>query len=86
MPAHGGQPHSYWLRYGASVVLVTGEQLRFASEDELLAAHSVPQELLAPMPAGQGATSTFGASPSRQRQYLPRLRNQAQRDVGRPLH
>ena len=44
----GGQPHSYWLRYGGSVILVTGEQLRFASEDELLVAHSVPQEALAP--------------------------------------
>ena len=53
-PTDGGQPHSYWLRYGGSVVLVTGEQLRFASEDELLAAHSVPQELLAP-PYARGA-------------------------------
>ena len=33
----GGQPHAYWLRYGPSVILVTGEQLKFASEDELLA-------------------------------------------------
>ena len=32
------------MRYGPSVVLVTGEQLRFASEDELLAAHSLPEE------------------------------------------
>ena len=48
LPTDGGQPHSYWLRYGGSVVLVTGEQLRFASEDELLAAHLVPQELLEP--------------------------------------
>ena len=31
----GGQPHSYWLRYGPSVTLATGGQLRFASEDEL---------------------------------------------------
>ncbi|CAE7766366.1 GIP, partial [Symbiodinium sp. CCMP2456] len=44
----GGQPHSYWLRFGASVILVTGEQLRFASEDELLAAHSVPEVALPP--------------------------------------
>ena len=44
----GGQPHAYWLRYGPSVVLVTGEQLRFASEDELLAAHSLPEEVLQP--------------------------------------
>eukprot|EP00435_Cladocopium_sp_Y103_P037754 s1878_g10.t1 len=44
----GGQPHAYWLRYGPSVVLVTGEQLRFASEDELLAAHYLPQEVLQP--------------------------------------
>ena len=41
-PTEGGQPHSYWLRYGPSVVLATGEQLRFASEDELLAAHCIP--------------------------------------------
>ena len=41
LPTEGGQPHSYWLRYGNSVVLVTGEQLRFASEEELLAAHSI---------------------------------------------
>ena len=47
----GGQPHSYWLRYGPSVILVTGEQLRFASEDELIAAHYVPQEVLAPDPS-----------------------------------
>ena len=53
-PTDGGQPHSYWLRYGHSVVLVTGEQLRFASEDELLAAHAVPQEVLAP-PYARGA-------------------------------
>lgn len=38
----GSAPHSYWLRYGPSVVLASGEQLRFASEDELLAAHYVP--------------------------------------------
>ena len=46
----GGQPHSYWLRFGLSVVLVSGEQLRFASEDELIsiAAHMVPQEILEP--------------------------------------
>ena len=50
----GGQPHAYWLRYGPSVVLVSGEQLRFASEDELLAAHMVPQEVLAP-PYARGA-------------------------------
>ena len=54
LPTDGGQPHSYWLRYGNSVVLVTGEQLRFASEDELLAAHSVCQEILAP-PYARGA-------------------------------
>ena len=48
LPTEGGQPHSYWLRYGTSVVLVTGEQLRFASEDELLAAHMIPQEILEP--------------------------------------
>ena len=32
LPTEGGQPHSCWLRHGNSVVLVTGEQLRFASE------------------------------------------------------
>eukprot|EP00435_Cladocopium_sp_Y103_P014041 s2039_g3.t1 len=48
VPTEGGQPRSYWLRYGSSVVLVTGEQLRFASEDELIAAHSIPQEVLEP--------------------------------------
>lgn len=41
-PTEGGAPHSYWVRYGPSVVLTTGEQMRFASEDELLAAHTVP--------------------------------------------
>ena len=44
----GGQPHAYWLRYGPSVVLVTGEQLRFASEDELLAAHLLPEQIMHP--------------------------------------
>ena len=48
IPTGGGQPHSYWVRYGPSVVLVTGEQLRFASEDELVAAHVVPQSVLEP--------------------------------------
>eukprot|EP00435_Cladocopium_sp_Y103_P049373 s347_g14.t2 len=48
VPTEGGQPRSYWLRYFSSVVLVTGEQLRFASEDELIAAHSIPQEVLEP--------------------------------------
>lgn len=48
IPTEGGQPHSYWLRYGPSVVLATGEELRFASEDELLAAHSVPDYAVNP--------------------------------------
>ena len=48
LPTDGGQPRSYWLRYGSTVVLVTGEQLRFASEDELIAAHTIPQEVLEP--------------------------------------
>ena len=48
MPTEGGQPRSYWLRYGSTVVLVTGEQLHFASEDELIAAHTIPQEALEP--------------------------------------
>ncbi|CAJ1330013.1 unnamed protein product [Effrenium voratum] len=39
----GAAPHSYWLRYGSSVVLTSGEQMRFANED--LAAHMVPQEI-----------------------------------------
>ena len=42
----GAAPHSYWLRYGPSVVLASGEQLRFASEDELLAAHYIPHYAL----------------------------------------
>ena len=58
----GGQPHSYWLRFGPSVVLVTGEQLRFASEDELLAAHAVPQEALEP-PYARGARSLVDFRP-----------------------
>lgn len=37
----GSAPNSYWLRYGPSVILASGEQVRFASEDELLAAHYV---------------------------------------------
>lgn len=44
----GTAPHSYWLRYGPSMVLSTGEQLRFASEDELLAAHYVPSYAVDP--------------------------------------
>ena len=56
IPTEGGQPHAYWVRYGSTVVLVSGEQLRFASEDELLAAHMVPQEILAPTYA-RGARS-----------------------------
>lgn len=44
----GTAPHSYWLRYGPSVVLCTGEQLRFASEDEMLAAHYVPSYAVDP--------------------------------------
>ena len=47
MPTEGGAPHSYWIRYGPSVVLATGEQMRFASEDELLAAHTVPHYAVA---------------------------------------
>ncbi|CAJ1410941.1 unnamed protein product [Effrenium voratum] len=39
----GAAPHSYWLRYGSSVVLTSGEQMSFANED--LAAHMVPQEI-----------------------------------------
>ena len=58
----GGQPHNYWLRYGPTVVLVTGEQLRFASEDELLAAHSVPQEALEP-PYARGARNFVDLRP-----------------------
>ena len=36
------------------MILVTGEQLRFASEDELLAAHSIPEEIIHPA-AARGA-------------------------------
>lgn len=46
LPTEGGQPRACWLRYGHTVVCATGGQLRFASEDELIAAHSVPQEVL----------------------------------------
>lgn len=46
-PTEGGAPHSYWIRYGPSVVLASGEQMRFASEDELLAAHTVPHYAVA---------------------------------------
>eukprot|EP00434_Breviolum_minutum_P011223 symbB.v1.2.009904.t1/scaffold605.1/size182108/4 len=38
---------AYWIRYGPSVVLASGEQMRFASEDELLAAHTVPHYAVA---------------------------------------
>ncbi|CAE7324408.1 Copia protein [Symbiodinium microadriaticum] len=62
-PTDGGQPHTYWLRYGATVVLVTGEQLRFASEDELLAAHMVPQEALEP-PYARGARNYVDMRPA----------------------
>ena len=47
----GGQLQAYWpnwLRCGPSVVLVSGEPLRFASEDELLPAHGLPHEVLQP--------------------------------------
>ena len=54
LPTAGGQPHSHWLQYGSTVVVVTGEQLRFASEDELLAAHMVFQEIVEP-PYARGA-------------------------------
>ena len=65
VPTSGGQPHSCWLRYGASVLLVTGEQLRFASEDELLAAHMIPAAALE-SPYARGARNyldfrSFGA-------------------------
>ena len=66
----GGQPHSYWLRYGPTVVLVTGEQLRFASEDELFAAHSVPQEALEP-PCARGARNFVDLRPPLGQRQLP---------------
>ena len=47
VPTEGGAPHSYWLRHGPSVVLTTGEQMRFASEDELVAAHCFPHYAVA---------------------------------------
>ena len=40
--------------YGTNAVLVTGEQLRFASEDAFWAATTIPQEVLAP-PYARGA-------------------------------
>ncbi|CAJ1448790.1 unnamed protein product, partial [Effrenium voratum] len=40
----GAAPHSFWLRYGSSVVLTSGEQMRFANEDELLAAQEIQTE------------------------------------------
>ena len=61
-PTEGGQPHSYWLRYGHSVVLATGEQLRFASEDELLAAHCVPHYAVSE-PQLRGARSFVDVRP-----------------------
>ena len=80
LPTQGGQPHSYWLRLGNSVALVTGEQLRFASEEELLAAHSVPQEILAP-PYARGARSyvdlraqPLAAPPAEEQDARPRQR------------
>ena len=39
--------HLTLIGYGPSVVLTTGEQMRFASEDELLAAHCVPHYAVA---------------------------------------
>ena len=62
MPTEGGQPHSYWLRYGHTVVLATGEQLRFASEDELLAAHCVPHYAVSE-PQLRGARSFVDVRP-----------------------
>ena len=40
-----------WLRYGPGTVLAAPEQLRFASEDEMLAAHTITNtDLLNPQP------------------------------------
>ena len=61
-PTEGGAPHSYWIRYGPSVVLTTGEQMRFASEDELLAAHHVPHYAVANLQL-RGARSYVDARP-----------------------
>lgn len=61
-PTEGGAPHSYWIRYGHSVVLATGEQMRFASEDELLAAHTVPHYAVANLHL-RGARSFVDARP-----------------------
>lgn len=55
----GSAPHSYWLRY---VVLTTGKQMRFASEDELLAAHTVPHYAVANLQL-RGAKSFVDARP-----------------------
>ena len=58
----GSAPHSYWLRYDPTVVLTTGEQMRFASEDELLAAHTVPHYAVANLQL-RGAKSFVDARP-----------------------
>lgn len=58
----GSAPHSYWLRYGPTVVLTTGEQMRFASEDELVAAHTVPHYAVANLQL-RGAKSFVDARP-----------------------
>ena len=88
LPTEGGQPHAYWLRYGPSVILVTGEQLRFASEDELLAAHHTPEEILQPSYARTGARNFVdlrghAAQPQQQDpDFLPPSIRQGRMDLG----
>ena len=42
---HEGRGHGIWLRHGPSLVLASPQQLRFALEEELLAARSVSDDL-----------------------------------------
>lgn len=76
-PTEGGAPHSYWIRYGPSVVLTTGEQMRFASEDELLAAHHVPHYAVANLQL-RGARSYVDARPLGRVPVQPPLPEQQQ--------
>ena len=78
VPTEGGAPHSYWIRYGPSVILTTGEQMRFASEDELLAAHTVPHYAVANLQL-RGARSFIDIRPL----GAPRpMQQQAQHEQG----
>eukprot|EP00959_Pyramimonas_sp_CCMP1952_P025325 531309-Pyramimonas_sp.AAC.1 len=39
-----GSPHAIWLRYGGGTVLARPEQLRFATEDELITWDRMPAD------------------------------------------